>query len=110
MWKCKNKNCANFNKGIEIPKMNAFISGGIYLTKDERMAETTCKECGERLSFDMPEKFKNNPPSIAKFKSLSNEDKKKMIKKRYDGAFKKEGGKELINHKRNERIKKMRGE
>jgi hypothetical protein len=111
MWKCKNEKCTEFNKGVELLKMDAFIAGGIYLTKEERKVETTCKTCNERLSFEMPDKYKTSDfPSIAKFAGLSNEDKKKMIKKRYETAQKKEGGKEMINEIRKERIKKMTGE
>lgn len=107
MWQCKNEQCKNFCVDVELPKMDAFIRGGIYLTKEEQKQEKTCKECGEPLTFETPERFKESIPSIAKFDSLSQEDKKKMMYKRYQNAMKKENGHEMIRQKKQERINQM---
>lgn len=104
MWKCTNEQCAENGKLIDID-----TSKFAYIPRSERDLRTRCGVCGEKMSFEMPQFNEDNLPKIGKFNSLSDADKKKVIKKRYDKAFKKEGGKELINHKREQRVNLMRG-
>jgi len=111
MWSCVNENCPKFNQSIELLAMDAFIRGSIYLTKQEQKEYMTCSECGGKIDFIMPEKYKNNDiPNIAKFDSLSDVDKKKVIAKRYKEAMKKEGGYEKVQARKQARINLMRGE
>ena len=111
MWKCVNDNCANFEKEIDLQAYDAFINGSIYLTKKEQQQYRTCCVCGGLLDFSMPDRFKSDGvPNFLKFDSLSDADKKKVIRKRYENAMKKDDGYDKIRQKKQDRINLMRGE
>jgi len=101
MWYCKNKKCKGFGKGVKLNTIS-----WPYMLRSQRKEKSKCLICGEYMSF-ISEKINDSAPSIMKFDSLSDEDKKICLKKRADQYFNKYE-KEQVEYKKQSALSDMR--
>lgn len=98
MWYCNNKYCANHNVKIPIDEV---ILLSPYYTEKQRVDHTRCSKCNQPMCRE--EEDNNNTVFIGKFNSMSNEDKKNMLKKRAQEHYEK-FDKETVERKKKQAI------
>jgi hypothetical protein len=96
---CYNKDCGLYNKIVEVLKYSITIKGSdsIYLDKERKVL--TCAECDHSLILN-PKHEGGFTTNVAFFSSRTSEQKKEILKKRANEAFRKnkEGMKEYRDH------------
>lgn len=106
-WKCKNKNCINYDKKIiETKPMFKYTPQGTI-----PINIPYCKECGEEMGYEevLPKTEGDINVSFGKFKSMSSEDKSNVLKKRYKNNLNQKELQHSIEQKRLDVTKKFFG-
>lgn len=78
MWYCDNENCENHNVKIPIDEV---VLLSPYYTEKQRIDYTRCSKCNQSMCRE--DEDNNNTVLISKFNSMSDEDKKNMLKKEH---------------------------
>jgi len=99
---CKNEECKEFNKPVFVePSLFAYNVG------EEREKLITCKGCGGKIVAEIPEDNGEINANYAKFKSLSDADKKKVIGKRAEKHYQK-FAKDEVESKRKDTVNEIK--
>ena len=101
MWYCENKDCSLHGKDVDRDTSNF-----PYQSKEEREKICACTECGSKLAF---KKQKREVVGLARFSSLSESDKKEILKKRADSHYEK-FCKDEVNFKKASVVKQIKEE
>jgi len=100
-FKCVNKDCSEFKKEVTVPKVKYIFSDGELIPKNP----IKCKVCGKNLEH-IPKK---GLPEIGKFSSLSDQEKKRVLRERANKHYDKTG-KEQKRELFKTTMRKMKGE
>ena len=108
VWKCLNPKCRRYDK--------AYIPGSCSMKYDRRRkrlfpilndSEKNCPVCGMELQpVEVPSQIQQF--SVGTFKSKSDEEKKEILKKRYDRGMV-QGGRDEVEMRKRDAIGKMIG-
>lgn len=104
---CKDKECKGNKEATFVSSTVSKFEDKVYCIFDKKTGDKlVCKYCGKNLELlhNPEDGFCQN---FLKFGSMTDAEKKSVLKKRASAAFKKEGGKELITQRRKMAIKKM---
>lgn len=101
---CNNKDCKNLEKEVQVGKVTYVLREGILVPSKPLL----CQECGSELMYFEKEGEKVDLSNIkmGKFRSMSLDDRKAMLKKRAELHDSKPIIKEQKEHKRQEAIRK----
>lgn len=109
-FKCINKECKNFDKLVEVDDARWGMHWkGVYPSKESIAKDKECKVCGSEMTRNTEFIDKNKAPAFLRFGSMSDSEKKKVLKKRAADEYKKSGGHEKKFLKQREAINKFKG-
>lgn len=100
MFKCKNPNCERFDIETVVDTIT-----WPYKVEEEREKDKLCKVCGLMMEYQFEESTNKSPVQL-KFKSMSDADKKQVLKKRAQSHMAKNNFNETKLRKRAEAVAK----
>jgi len=108
-FKCTNKDCVNLNKPVEVDNSYwEWSYKGVFPTQEQKDKDIECKGCEMLMEKHITPTNSNKAPAYLRFASLPDSEKKKILGKRANEAYKKEGGAEKKLLKQRETINKMK--